>query len=1037
MPSMLSSGSARTAASAPSGGAHSAPVLEFICLFTHDLRRKQKRWEDGRLKYHTFNKRVMVYDERGNFVGDMHWQRDWDFDEGEEVQLERGGVIVQVVECVGRQEQDLTELLDKRAKEKEERQARIAMRPSPATSLAQTPLPGSRAQDHFQTRHRSLHHVLGTPTGHHGRAVVPTESPFELRQKAAEAAGDQSDPRPPKRRKWDITAPTKMGYAQQLFGATLTLSAAPVSSAPLRRPTAPAARRQTEPPSSPEEDMLPADSACGNAASSTADTSLGSSSRAGFSGAQSKTGLETERENARGERASPAPEPGALARPHPVKAIPSLLKNVSRLADVKKHQPGTVPNRGNTMRAVPPRTASEHSEPQMNAPKRHEVIDKAGTEAWEDETGRVPGPRLGASRSLAIVLDEDSGAQSDGTGQVVELQGDAARIKNWKRAATGTNQKPAKRSKPPVPETKCSEPQNEEVEEPCREERTELRLKPRQKRGLLLLTEKKNKSKQPRRKAALIRESTPAEKPLETAISENSPLQPPEKGNHFATSQEDNPFASLLSAPRKVAQSSTFGEHQPAHMLDISGSDVAHPPQRGLTPNLGLDTAITTQQNRSDSPELTHSGPNLSNEKARELPPSSGARRARQQRQPSKKSSRIASPDTEASAINAAPETTKSRPAHQTRTTKNSDDEGSSRPSRRVPRAESDDSNVEERPRAPVAPRLAKLSRKSVRSREIFGFVPSSPPVVNTRISEQSSLVIHGLPPAEDAPGGASCSREPAEKQLPVPNNKNPPEEHPQNDLSLAKPLQAAPATLYRHSSIPNGRTGENKIGQSKMAQGGNSATKRSEDLSERDCFGRHRPSTFPSWYGANSDLNKASSEPVPDAQTIAGPEKEAAPTTAVQCRDKHDPPHTGGPAANRQLHKAPSSPEQPQRQVKHAPDDSRVTQGTTDRQLPDAPPAAGPSRPRIANPATRGRKAALKSDAAGQVPQSILPTEPIPAARMAMRPPAVVRQDSTGNERPRITMKFPGFTSAKEGGPWSREAYDLLERGRPGGVGG
>jgi len=32
--------------------------------------------------------------------------------------------------------------------------------------------------------------------------------------------------------------------------------------------------------------------------------------------------------------------------------------------------------------------------------------------------------------------------------------------------------------------------------------------------------------------------------------------------------------------------------------------------------------------------------------------------------------------------------------------------------------------------------------------------------------------------------------------------------------------------------------------------------------------------------------------------------------------------------------------------------------------------------------------------------------------------------------------MKFPGFTSAAKsggGGPWSREAHDLLESGRPG----
>ncbi|KXX77395.1 Protein ZGRF1 [Madurella mycetomatis] len=253
MPSTAIPGTAVHGASGPSSGGHNAPVLEFLCLFTHDLRRKQKRWQDGRLKYHTFNKRVMVYDDRGNFVGDMHWRREWEFDEGEEVELERGGIIVQVAECVGRQNQDLSELLDKRVKEREQRQARVATRALFSAPSARTPLPAPVAQDHFQTRHRPLHQLLGTPTGHHGRASVPTESPFELRQKANETSGDHPDSRPVKRRKYDATPPSKMGYAQSLFGAPLTLSAVPVSSAPPRRPTVPASRTASETPTHLEE----------------------------------------------------------------------------------------------------------------------------------------------------------------------------------------------------------------------------------------------------------------------------------------------------------------------------------------------------------------------------------------------------------------------------------------------------------------------------------------------------------------------------------------------------------------------------------------------------------------------------------------------------------------------------------------------------------------------------------------------------------------------------------------------------------------
>ncbi|TQN71406.1 Protein ZGRF1 [Colletotrichum shisoi] len=140
-----------------------APVLEYICLFTHDLKRKQKRWQDGRLKFHTFNKRIMVYDEKGNFIGDMHWREDMDFGEGEELNLERGAVIVQVAECVGSKDQDLTALLDKRARELEQRHARSS------AAAADSPLPTTRlsavSQNHppAQFRQRHLADVFNTP----------------------------------------------------------------------------------------------------------------------------------------------------------------------------------------------------------------------------------------------------------------------------------------------------------------------------------------------------------------------------------------------------------------------------------------------------------------------------------------------------------------------------------------------------------------------------------------------------------------------------------------------------------------------------------------------------------------------------------------------------------------------------------------------------------------------------------------------------------------------------------------------------------
>lgn len=206
---------------------NTAPVLEFRCLFTQDLRRKQKRWSDGRLEFHTFNKRVMVYDDRSNFVGDTHWREDSDFAEGEELELERSGTLVEVGECVGKRDQDLTELVDKRVKEREER----------AAAKAATPIPSSRNQVGTSTpnipQHKPLN-ALVTPTGHYGRALVPGTSPFEDKQGPVVRQKDEQE-RPAKRRKPNELTSNKSGYAQNLTGATLSLaSSRPPSTGPIR-----------------------------------------------------------------------------------------------------------------------------------------------------------------------------------------------------------------------------------------------------------------------------------------------------------------------------------------------------------------------------------------------------------------------------------------------------------------------------------------------------------------------------------------------------------------------------------------------------------------------------------------------------------------------------------------------------------------------------------------------------------------------------------------------------------------------------------
>ncbi|KAK7530158.1 uncharacterized protein J3D65DRAFT_526631, partial [Phyllosticta citribraziliensis] len=137
---------------------NTAPVHEFACLYTHDLRRKQKRWHDGFLKFHTFNKRAMVYDQSRNHIGDTYWKEGNQMQEGDELTLENG-VIVEVAEPKSTTQTDLTPILRKR------------------------PVPASSSGAVAQPPNRPLSAVLGTPKGPLGKAQLPIRSPFEERQR--------------------------------------------------------------------------------------------------------------------------------------------------------------------------------------------------------------------------------------------------------------------------------------------------------------------------------------------------------------------------------------------------------------------------------------------------------------------------------------------------------------------------------------------------------------------------------------------------------------------------------------------------------------------------------------------------------------------------------------------------------------------------------------------------------------------------------------------------------------------------------------
>jgi hypothetical protein len=156
---------------------NTAPVHEFRCMFTHDLRRKQKRWQDGLLKFHTFNKRVMVYDDVRNFIGDTHWKEDGALQMDDEITLDEG-ILVQLGEAVRTIQTDLTPLFERERKRPEEGAHKAA--PELSTAARRTLGGQTNGIQVLQKKHKSLNTLLGAPRGGHGRAVLP-QSPYDAR----------------------------------------------------------------------------------------------------------------------------------------------------------------------------------------------------------------------------------------------------------------------------------------------------------------------------------------------------------------------------------------------------------------------------------------------------------------------------------------------------------------------------------------------------------------------------------------------------------------------------------------------------------------------------------------------------------------------------------------------------------------------------------------------------------------------------------------------------------------------------------------
>jgi len=161
----------------------SAPVAEFRCLYTPDIRKKQKKWQDGFLKFHAFNNRVMVYDQARNFLGDTYYKDSNELHEGDELTLDKG-VMVEVADAMGVTQTDLTPLFEKKPKEGPPPPTAPPRRFQPPSQVARphvAPSSNTARANAQQLRHKSLNTLLGTPKGPIGKSV-PIQSPYEARQ---------------------------------------------------------------------------------------------------------------------------------------------------------------------------------------------------------------------------------------------------------------------------------------------------------------------------------------------------------------------------------------------------------------------------------------------------------------------------------------------------------------------------------------------------------------------------------------------------------------------------------------------------------------------------------------------------------------------------------------------------------------------------------------------------------------------------------------------------------------------------------------
>lgn len=935
-----------------------ASVIDYSCLFTHDLRRKQKRWQDGRLKYHTFNKRIMVYDDRGNFIGDAHWHGGGDLQEDEELELDRGAAIVQVGESTGSREQDLTEILDKRAREVEKRRAMAAAKtPTPSRPRTQPQQQQQQQrrqqQPHFQLNHRPLHSIVPSP-GPIGRAVISDRSPYEARK----AEGVAMDGPSAKKRRVCPSPPSKAGFAQSLFGTRLNLGGSG-RMAPLRM------RALRERTNLQREEG-------------------GGGKRPSLEGDEDIVIVDERRSKVVVKKSRHLQEPtlrGTVPAADKIrpKGLPTMVDEKQRSDTMQSSRQPNV-----ELSVATDQTVERRSRLKIDQNTRHvdEELEKTASTSAEDDVlveerpaqlkrnaNLLPFVNKPEPRAMTELHVEEAdlaksvGRHGDGMQMKRQAMPGATKPQVAVNTATRSGTPPSSgeaieiESSPDVTEpqqiahkeleqrqkvatsTTMSKPHRPVSPRTRPEKRAELRIKPTRRRGLLMLSERRQiQQKQP---ASV----TPTSSINSVAVM-NVDNVGPSKSPQLQVSEPDTEPSQAFEDLDEGQDIKATPESSPHHCTEMpinfdsdNESDLPAAKSRSKKSSRKNAETVSDSDQRAQrprkkqqrSPKRPTNGQSSESE-SEDLPP----RRTRRLGRKATSRDNLGSSTDEDEANHPSPKKTrrtKTRSASESPLTGCSSEEDSEQPPARQPkrtRSKRDSvPNAGEEPEKPKGPRITRMARKSVKCKEIFGFMlpagqeelaPAPFAMATARIGTV------GRPPAAPA-------------RLP------------------GITLTIKPGPVVSATPTPG-------LAERRHVEG----TKDSSG----DAPAKEQNTGIPVQEGVHDDPKH--------------PEQGMKPVGATEM------------TVEESVSKEPIEKEA-----------AIIEQGT----LP---------KPMITNPATRGRKAARKEDAAGLTPQTIVPFEA----------PQHVRLSRSKQPEPRKSDKaLPGFTSAN-GGAWSKHAEDLLGMTRP-----